>query len=173
MHHAATLCRMTHARYLVIVQSQFDAALTMLEECVRRCPPKQWGGLVAKYPFWQVAYHTLYCTDLYAAKSQAQWQTHPKFHPAGRADVENEYPSREFSKRELLAYLRYTRARVHASLAAETTRTLAGPSGFSWMKVTRAEMPLCSMRHVQHHTGQLSAYLRKANVNTRWQKRGE
>lgn len=163
---------MTNDRYLALVGSQFDAAFAMLEECIRKCPPKHWDGLIAKYPFWQVVYHTLYCTDIYSAKSESAWQTHPKFHPQGKSEVDNEYPSREFTKRELLAYLKYTQARVHESLAAETTRSLAAPAGFSWLKMTRAEVPMYSMRHVQHHIGQLSAYLRRASVKPKWTKGG-
>ncbi len=163
---------MTNDRYLALVTSQFDAAFTMLEECIRKCPVKSWNGKIAKYPFWLVAYHTLYCTDLYSAKSEALWKTHPKFHPKGKSEVENEYPSRSFSKRELLAYLRYTQERVHESLAAETTRSLALPAGFSWLKITRAELPIYSLRHVQHHTGQLSAHVRRAKATVHWAKDG-
>ena len=163
---------MRDALYLDMVRSQFDAALDMLEECLRKCPPAQWHAKVAKYEFWLVAYHTLYCTDLYTAKDEAAWCTHPRFHPAGKSDGTDEYPSREFSKRELLAYLKLVRERLHASLQAETSRSLAGPCGFSWVPVTRAELPLYSMRHVQHHTGQLGAVLRRAKVKTKWAKAG-
>jgi len=163
---------MNHARFVALVASQFDATLDMLEECLRNCPAKQWNAKVAKYEFWHVAYHALYCTDLYTAKTEHAWAPHKRFHPKGRDELVGEYPSREFSKRELLAYLKHTRALVHASLARETSRTLAGPSGFSWVPVTRAELAIYSMRHVQHHAGQLGALLRRAKVKTKWKIRG-
>ena len=91
----------------------------------------------------------------------------------GRTGAHHPFGSRQATEqRELLAYLKYTQARVHESLAAETTRSLAAPAGFSWLKMTRAEVPMYSMRHVQHHIGQLSAYLRRASVKPKWTKGG-
>ena len=162
---------MNSVRFCAIIQSQFDAAFAMLEECVRKCPPKQWHGVVAKYPFWQVIYHTLYCTDLYAAKSEDVWQTHPKFHPTGRAEVEKEYPSREFSKRELLAYLRFTKTRVREALAQETTRSLAGPSGLCMDEHhARGDAHLQSASCAAPH-GATQCVLTQSQGEPRWQKR--
>jgi len=42
-----------------ILASQFDAALCMLNDCVEQCPAAQWDGIIAKYPFWHVAYHAV------------------------------------------------------------------------------------------------------------------
>lgn len=162
---------MTIKQYREIVGGQFSAALDMLDECLRRCPAKHWKGKVGKYPFWQVAYHALYCTDLYTAPTEKDWSP-GKFQPGGIADVENEYPTREFSKRELRAYVKHCRKLMWDSLAAETEKSLVGPSGFSWLKMTRAEVPIYSMRHVQHHTGQLGVFLRREKVSTKWSKRG-
>ena len=49
------------------------------------------------------------------------------------------------------------------SLATETEESLAGPSGFHWYKNTRGEMHLINIRHIPHHTGQLSAFLRRVD----------
>ncbi len=163
---------MITSTYRRIVLGQFEASLAMLEECIRNCPPKKWEGIIGKYPFWQVAYHALYCTDLYTARNEGSWRLHDTFHPGGMADVEGEYPTRMFTKRELLAYLEYVSKRVRASMRRETEASLRGPSGFSWLKMPRAEVPIYSMRHVQHHAGQLGAYLRRAKVKTRWVKSG-
>lgn len=158
--------------YRRLVRSQFDAALDMLDECLRVCPDAKWKSKVGKYAFWHVAYHTLYCTDLYTANSGAAWKTHPRFHPGGMADVEGEYPSRLMTRKELIAYTAHVRKLVHASLKRETSASLRGPAGFEWLSFTRAELPIYSLRHVQHHTGQLSAFLRRAKVKTRWVKDG-
>ena len=124
---------MNLSTYKSLVTSQFDAAFDMLEECIRVCPDAKWKGKVGKYAFWHVAYHALYCTDLYTARSAEKWKTHPKFHPGGAADVKGEYPTRV---------------------------------------MTRAELPIYSLRHLQHHTGQLGAFLRRAKVATKWKKDG-
>ncbi len=159
--------------YKRIVTSQFDATLIMLEECIKACPAAKWKSKVGKYAFWHVAYHALYCTDLYAAKSEKTWKTTPRFHPGGKADVEGEYPTRVMTKKELLAYVTHVRKLVRASIRRETAATLRGPAGFSWLSFVRAEVPLYNMRHVQHHTGQLAALLRRAKVKTHWCKASE
>lgn len=158
--------------YKRLLRSQFDAALAMLEECIRACPPGKWKGEVGKYAFWHVAYHTLYCTDLYTARAGAAWKPTPRFHPGGASDVEDEYPSRVMTKKELIEYVAHVRQLVQASLRRETPASMRGPAGFEWLHFTRAELPIYSLRHVQHHAGQLSAYLRRAKVKTRWIKDG-
>jgi hypothetical protein len=50
-----------------------------------------------------------------------------------------------------------------ASIASETEDSLAGASGFFWYEITRGEMHLVNIRHIQHHTGQLSAFLRRVD----------
>src|SRR5262249_31205382 len=65
------------------------------------------------------------------------------------------------SKEDTLTYVPLVRQKLHDTLTAETAETLAGPSGFSWRKFSRAEMHLYNLRHIQHHVGQMSAYLRR------------
>lgn len=151
-----------------LVLSQFEASLDMMAHAVQRCPAKHWEGIIGKYPFWQVAYHALCFVDLYTAPSNEAWRPHPELHPKGLAELQKEYPSRSFAKAEILAYIELCNDKVRASLAAETPKSFARPSGFSWVPVTRAELPIYSLRHLQHHVGQLTAYLRRAKVGTRW-----
>lgn len=155
-----------------LIRSQFDAAFSMLEECIRICPRAKWRGRVANYEFWHVAYHALYCTDLFTARAEAQWRTSPRFHPGGRVDVEDEYPSRVMLQAELAAYLASCRRKVRASLARESAASLRGPSGFEWLPMSRAELLVYSLRHLQHHAGQLSAFLRRAGKAPQWRKAG-
>ena len=146
--------------------------LAILEESIRNGPVKKWNGIVGKYPFWQVAYHALYCSDIYTATSKDKWKPHPIFHPAGIADIQEEYPSQTLSKRELLAYLMYCSKRIHNSLNRETESSLKRSAGFSWLKFICAELLFYGIRHIQHHTGQLGAYLQRVQVNTSWVKSG-
>ena len=153
-----------------ILTSQFHAALLMLRECIEKCPEDHWDSLIARYTFWQVAYHTLCMVDCRLDLSDEAWQPHPLFHPAGRADLEDEYPSRRFTRPELLAYLTFCQTKLTATIPAETAAALNAPApGFPF---SRAELHLQSIRHIQHHTGQLSASLRRVGVETRWVKAG-
>ncbi len=159
--------------YKRIVLSQLVASLAMLEECVRACPARKWTARVGKYSFWHVAYHTLYCTDVYTVVTEAAWRQHARFHPGGASDVEDEYPSRVMTRRELVDYVAHVRRKVRASVRRETKASLRGPAGFPWLTFTRAELHLYNLRHIQHHVGQLTAFLRRAKVQTSWVKDGE
>ncbi len=154
-----------------VILSQFDASLLMLRDCIKRCPDAHWGMPIGKYPFWQVAYHTLCFGEWYLAKDGAKWKPdeRPKGrHPKGMAELRDEYPSRAFSKKELLAYVNDCRKSLAAQVKSETPRSLAGPGGSTWLKVSRAELYVYNLRHIQHHVGQLSAALRRVDERPRW-----
>ena len=154
-----------------ILTAQFEASLAMLRECIARCPAEQWEAKIAKYTFWQVAYHTLCFADLYLTASEEAFVCRD-LHPQGMEELNGEYPSRRFSQEELLRYADICREKVRESIAAETRETLEGPSGFPRHHVSRAEMHIYNIRHIQHHAGQLSALLRRIEVDTRWVRSG-
>jgi len=157
--------------YKDVVRAQLEAALWMLNECIELCPGEAWEGAIAKYPFWQVAYHTLCFVDYYLAPSADAWRpsTGPGgFHPKGMAELGEEYPSRRFEKAELLAYAAICRTKIGESIGAETAESLAGPSGFPRLRFPRAELHIYNTRHIQHHAGQLGAYLRRFGLDPSW-----
>ena len=146
-----------------ILAGQFEASLAMLNECIRRCPEAQWDGAVAKYPFWQVAYHTLYFVDLYLSPNEEAFQPR-EIHPAaGRDDIFYDPPIRHLGQPELTAYAAVCRRKAVDTLAAETVESLERASGFSWLPFTRGEVHIYNIRHIQHHAGQLGAYLRRVD----------
>jgi uncharacterized damage-inducible protein DinB len=163
---------MTNDLLKSMLEAQFGAAFAMFTDCIEKCPPEHWDALVAKYPFWLVAYHTLYCTDGYLAPSEDAFELHEDFHPGGWADINDEYPSRRFEKAELLAYAKFCREKAQAALAGETEDSLNGDSGFKRRNCSRAELYIYTLRHVQHHTGQLSAVLRREKIDPAWVGRG-
>ncbi|MGH7133140.1 MAG: DinB family protein [Phycisphaerales bacterium] len=161
--------------FICVTGAQFDAGLWMLDEILQSCPDAQWDASVGKYPFWHVAYHVLCFVDVYATVDNDAWipdQRPDGMHPLGRVELDEEYPSRRFERGEMVAYLQRCRELIRAALAAETEASLAGPSGFAHLPFSRAELHLYNLRHLQHHTGQLSAVLRRVGVDTRWRKSG-
>ena len=139
---------------------QFEAALCMFNDCVRKCPDAHWDAPVAKYPFWQVAYHTLCFVDLYLTKDNDSFAFRD-LHPAREKELLDEYPSRRFERQEIERYIQICRDKAAESINAETELTLAGRSGFDWCRFSRAEMHLYNLRHLMHHTGQMGACLRR------------
>ncbi|MCE9618936.1 MAG: DinB family protein [Planctomycetes bacterium] len=156
-----------------VLSAQYEATLCMLNDCIVKCPAEHWEGVIAKYPFWQVVYHTLCCTDIYLTPGgEAAFKPHPVFHPKGMEDIRGEYPSRRFSREELLAYLAFCREKMASTMAQETQASMEAPTKFPWLTMSQSEMHIYNIRHVQHHAGQLGAFLRRQGGELRWVKRG-
>ena len=142
-----------------ILSSQFEASLCMMHHCIKACPPKDWEGKIANATFRQVAYHTLFFVDLYLTESEEAFQLR-ELHRTG-GDEREPGSCAALDKEATLAYLTICLEKLRTTLAGESEEPLRGPSGFSWCKFTRAEMHVYNLRHVQHHTGQLSSHLRR------------
>jgi hypothetical protein len=143
-----------------ILTAQFEAALCMLKECVQKCPPEHWEGKIANDTFRQIAYHTLFFVDLYLSPTEEAFQLRD-WHHRGGDERSNTAASTGLTRDETLAYLAVCRQKMLATIASETPGSLQGASGFSHLPFSRGELHLSNIRHVQHHTGQLSAYLRR------------
>lgn len=152
-----------------VLTSQFEGALCMLNDCLHKCPGEHWDGKVAKYPFWQVAYHTLCFTDLYLSPSKESFRFR-EIHPNGWSEFDDEYPSRRFEKPELNEYIACCREKAIETIASESAESLEGPSGFGWLRFSRLEAHVYNIRHIQHHAAQLGAALRRIDgaVDPRW-----
>ena len=150
-----------------IVTGQFEASLAMLAECVRVCPAEHFEEKIATITFRQVAYHALFFADFYLSPSEGTFSLRD-IHAAG-GDERRPLPSPGLNKEETLAYAAICREKALEMLAHETQESLEGPSGFSGYQCSRGELHLINIRHLQHHTGQLSAYLRR--IDEAFQKR--
>ncbi len=151
---------------------QFEASLCMMHDCVRKCPPEHWEGAIAKYPFWQVAYHALCFADLYLSPDEASFQLRDDLHPRGWSELNDEYPSRRFDQPEITGYVDICRRKATETLATETAESLGRAAGFPWLPFSRGELHVYNLRHVQHHVGQLSAFLRRVGQEPQWTKTG-
>jgi hypothetical protein len=142
-----------------IVTGQFEASLAMLAECVRVCPAVHFEEKIGTITFRQVAYHALFFADLYLSPNEKAFVLR-ELHAAG-GDERRPFPSFGLVREDCLIYAAICRDKAREALLSETQESLEGPSGFSWYKCSRGELHLINIRHLQHHTGQLSAYLRR------------
>src|SRR5437762_8560351 len=125
------------------IAGQYGAALRMLESCLTRADDGAWLAPVGKYPFWQVAYHTLFVTDMYLCSGESAIRPQP-FH---RKDYNllgatpwapNPAPADQpYDKETLVGYVGTCRTKSKRSIETESDEVLAGPSGFSWLPFTR------------------------------------
>jgi hypothetical protein len=155
-----------------VLSSQFEAALCMLKQCVETCQPKHWEGKIANGTFRQIAYHTIFFVDFYLSPGEDAFELRDLNDRGG--DERKPVLSAGLSREEMLDYITICRQKAIETLQAETRESLEGPSGFSHYPISRGELHLINIRHIQHHTGQLSAYLRKIDAslqdskNLRW-----
>ena len=155
-------------QYAVI--GQYLAGLQMLGQCIERADPVLWRAPVGKFPFWHVAYHVLFFVDLYSSRNESAFR--PQAFHVEDAQFLGQQPwppfkkvvlERVYEKEQLLAYLPLIEEKVKRAMESETEQTLAGESGFDWIPLTRLELHLYNIRHLQHHTGQLGAALRRSD----------
>lgn len=145
--------------YAAMLRSQMEAALAMLKQCVEACPPEHYEGRIARDTFRTVAYHTLFWTDYYLSPGEGGFELREIHQRGGDDRVLASSPG--VPQGELLAYADVCREKLIETLGAETPESLGGPCGFPRFSFSRGELHLYNLRHIQHHTGALSAYLRR------------
>jgi hypothetical protein len=147
--------------YQRILIGQFEASLSMMRQCLEACRPEHWEGKVAHGPFRWVAYHTLFFTDFYLSRGEDAFERCEWVLRGG--DELGPGPAPGLSTGDTLQYLLFCREKAVNVIGTETRESLEGPSGFTWRKFSRGELHLYNLRHIQHHTGQLSACLRRVD----------
>jgi DinB superfamily len=144
-----------------VLKSQYHASVAMLRDAIDACPAELWTDDSYVNQFWQVAYHTLFYTDLYLQPSESAfvaWKHHrPKynFFPSG-PEAQALTP---YSIDDVRAYCAHCEASIDA--AVDRLDLTSPDSGFPWYKMSKLEHQLVSLRHIQHHTGQLAERIRQ------------
>lgn len=159
--------------YHVILRSQYLAALAMLQQAVEKCPETLWNDPVDKAKFWHIAYHALFYTHLYLNATDADfkpWAKHrTDYQFMGPIPWDNHrLPSidKPYQKAELLEYIAFCRQHIDKYVP---TLDLAGLSGFGWLPMTKFELQLYSIRHLQQHIGELMERLgSRADISVDW-----
>lgn len=158
--------------------SQFEASLCTLGHCVARCPDAMWKAPVARYPFCQVAFHTLFFSDYYLSPNAEAFRTQP-FHLANPhlfgdyEQLEDREPVSLYERPQIEMYLAFCREKAATTIRSETEEDLAAPAQFARRKFSRAELHVYNIRHIQHHAAQLILRLRvDCEVDIPWMGAG-
>lgn len=148
-----------------LITGQYAAALCMLDSCIDRCPESAWDEPVGNLKFCQAAFHVLFFTDFYLEETAATIRDQD-FHRQN-ADFFGDYEELEWVEQKqvydrslIKAYLQHCRSKSARVVAEETEQTLIARCGFERREFSRAELHVCSIRHLQHHTAQLNLRLR-------------
>jgi hypothetical protein len=157
-----------------LLTHQFDAALCTLNLCIDRCPESLWDSRIGNLTFCQAAFHTVFFADYYLGRGEEGFRSQP-FH-VEHADFFRDYEELQhrvqqysYDRLTIQTYVQHCRQKAEAAIAAETEHSLPGPSGFARRRISRAELYVYNLRHVQHHAAQLSLRLRlDAGVEVPW-----
>jgi len=146
-----------------MVWCQFGAAIDMLENAIRACPDPLWDDRLRQPEFWYLTFHTLFFLDFYLAGSPHGFAPPAPF-TLDELSPDGIMPERPYTKAELLLYLDHGRRKCRAAIDAITDVAASQRCGFEERDVTRGELFLYNLRHVQHHAAQLNLLLRQAAV---------
>jgi hypothetical protein len=153
------------------VRRQFDAALDMLNNAIHACPDAVWFA-PGPHLFWYLAYHTIFWTDLYLSGQNESSFRPPSPFSLSELD-EGAFPERAYSKDELSAYLQHCRKRLDIVTAGMDETWIAEPCSVPYRDMSKGELLLYNLRHVQHHAAQLNMLLRqKIDFAPPWVSKG-
>ena len=157
-----------------LVANQYEAGFCVLAHCAARCPDALWNAPVAKYPFSQVLFHTLFFADCYLGPDEESLSRQP-FHLENRelfADYEqlqDREPTALYTRGQIALYLDFCRRKAATILDEESEQTLCAPTRFPRRNFSRAELHLYNIRHIQYHGAQLTLRLRlDTDVDIPW-----
>lgn len=158
--------------------NQYGAALATLSACVKSCPDPAWTAPVASYKFCQVVFHTLFYADYYLEIDPANFKRQ-QFHTRNAAffrdyeEFEDRAPQWLYERPPTLDYLGHVLAKSAQTIAAETADSLQSACPFQRLALTRLELHLYNIRHIQHHAAGLSLRLRlDQHADIPWIKSG-
>lgn len=129
---------------LHVIRSQYLAAMAMLRAAVVACPDDLWGAADDMDAVWHKAYHALFYTHLYLHPRLAEfraWEKHrePEVGPP-------------FSREEILEFDAFVCGQV---ISLTESLDFLADSGFDWLPMSKLELQIYSIRHIQQHAGEL------------------
>ena len=161
-----------------LIARQFEAALSTLSACIEQCPPAIWDAPIANLAFCQSAFHALFYADCYlgpnteSLKQQVFHRDNPDFF-RDYEELEDREQQLLYDKESILRYLAFCRRKAAEAIAAETADTLSTRCGFDWLAISRAELYIYNIRHIQHHAAQLILRLRlSGDIDIPWARSG-
>ncbi|MDP2361849.1 MAG: DinB family protein [bacterium] len=138
---------------------QFGAAIDMLGNAIRACPVEHWGRVGDWSAPWVLAHHTVFWLDFYLAPSREGYQPPAPF-GLEELDPAGVLPARVSRQEDLLDWLGSARDRCRAELA-DMTESEAGRLCDQRPGMSRFELHIYNLRHVQHGAAQLNLLLRQ------------
>jgi len=164
--------------YKQITVGQYEAALRTLRDGIDRCPDGSWDAPVCNHAFCQVAFHTLFFADLYLGespedqKAQAYHIERPGFFRDYEEMVDKK-PQNLYERGAINEYMQFCVQKARDVVNGSTEEWLTGETGIPWHTISRAELHVYNIRHIQHHAAQLQLRLRLDHgIDIKWRRSG-
>ena len=147
---------------------QLEAAIDTLENAIETCPDDLWGDRSRQPEYWYTVYHTLFWLDYYLSDIYEDFVPPAPF-GLEEMDPAGMLPPRVYSKSEMLNYLQHDREKCRTKISALTDQEAHRLIRSGKREYSVLEWLLYTMRHVQHHAGQLNLLLRqRVDIGANW-----
>jgi hypothetical protein len=157
---------------------QYFAALSTLEQCIAFFDGETWAESHPDMPVNQVVFHTLFFADLYLNHGDEDFRKQ-QFHRENPGffqdyeELEDQVQTNFYDRDTCRTYLEHCRAKADATLRGESAEILAGDCGYPRRGLSRVELHVYNVRHVQHHAAQLGLRNQlRGGTALRWVSKG-
>ena len=153
----------------MVIGRQFAAAIQTMRLAIEACPDDMWDDRTDGSPFWHLAYHALFFTDLYLSDDEKSFEARD-YHEGTEHFLPGDYqefggivttPEKVFTKKQLMDYADHCLEKCEETFENVTDERALHRCGFSWYELSVGEFLLNNLRHAQHHAGQLTLLLRR------------
>ena len=153
-----------------ILASQYKASLGMLRQAIEKVPAEQWNNDEYNNPNWQIAYHVLWGVKFYlGANTESYVPLENSIEGAeslgGTQDWENTdegvMVEGFHTKDELISFITVLEQNLLSEIEG---LALNENSGFEWYPYSRLELHINNIRHIQHHTAQITERLKAKGI---------
>lgn len=155
---------------------QLGPSIAMLENAILACPDAVWAA-AGETPAWKerdvvgfryLAYHAVFWLDHNLTQPPSAMVPPAPF-GLEELDPAGLLPEQPYTKDEILGYVTQCREKCRSTIFAMSDDAAREPCGLERLAISRAELLLYSMRHVQHHTAQLQLLMRqRTGGSPRW-----
>ncbi|MDP9079872.1 MAG: hypothetical protein M3O71_20785 [Bacteroidota bacterium] len=150
-----------------ILISQYQASLKMILKTIEKCPDDLWENNTYENAYWRIVYHSLFYTALYLSESDdtfIPWTRHIfNCNVLGAVDHGNNpiVIKAAYSKTDMISYADSILNNLDELVVNLDT---SGNSGFEWLPMSKMQLHIYNIRHLQHHVGQLVERLHQNGV---------
>ena len=141
-----------------ILLNQYNAALSMLENCINNYKDDIWYNSDNYLnPAWQIAYHTIYYANIYCSSSRKEivhWENEiADYNMLKRTSKsKRKKADKKYSQKEMKDFLNFVKKNIPQYLTNMKPDNKCWPN---WYNLQQNEFHINNIRHIQHHTAQL------------------